>query len=138
MDQLFAARRDSDRAGLCAGFDGAPSCIADARDSAAGFLARHAPHAPAAFRTNMLLVVSELVTNAVRHAPGPLTLRLAPAADGLDVCVEDGSPDPPRARAPDPCHGTGGFGWPIVQSLASRVYSVPSRSGKAIHAVLVW
>ncbi|OAH12726.1 ATP-binding protein [Streptomyces jeddahensis] len=46
------------------------------------------------------LLVSELVTNALRHTRGPirLTLSLHPAGGGLRCEVEDGDPTPPRVR----------------------------------------
>ncbi len=143
MDPLGTARDGAEVSGrgtaaLCVDFDGGSACIAEARETAAVFLERYAAHAPATFRANLLLVVSELVTNVVRHAPGPLTLCLYLVAGGLDVSVADASTTLPSPRTPDLRADTGGFGWPIVERLARRVYSVTGGGGKTVHAELAW
>ncbi|MFH7594618.1 ATP-binding protein [Streptomyces racemochromogenes] len=85
-------------------------------------------------REAALLVASEMVTNAIRHTRGPCTLQLAWAGDGVDIDVTDSSPHPPRARPPDPSGG-GGFGWPLVNLLASEVEVRPAAAGgKTVHA----
>ncbi len=66
----------------------------------------------------MVLVVSELVTNALRHGGGACTLYLSAHLDGIEVAVHDRSPRTPRMRTPDLNGGTGGFGWPMVDRLA--------------------
>ncbi|MFJ4776627.1 ATP-binding protein [Streptomyces sp. NPDC088762] len=114
-------------------FDGGPGCIAEARKAAVAFLRHHALPARHTFHDDVLLVVSELVTNAVRHAPGPLVLGLGLVPDGIGITVRDTNSSPPRARTPDQ---TGGRGWPIVQSLARRVRVVPHSDGKTVHAEL--
>lgn len=48
------------------------------------------------------LVVSELVTNARRHAPGPCLLTLEVRDGAVEVSVWDGDPTPPAILAPDP------------------------------------
>ncbi|MEE4546942.1 ATP-binding protein [Streptomyces sp. V4-01] len=119
-------------------FEGAPGCIAEARETAVTFLGHHAPRAPHArhtFHDDVLLVVSELVTNAVRHAPGPLSLELGLLPGGIVVTVRDTNASAPRSRPPD---RTGGRGWPIVQSLATRVRVVLRGDGKTVHAELAW
>lgn len=49
---------------------------------------------------DVLLVTSELVTNAVRHAASDVFLGLTRTGDGVRVTVGDASPAPPAARAP--------------------------------------
>ncbi|MFF2198750.1 ATP-binding protein [Streptomyces sp. NPDC058157] len=89
---------------------------------------------PASVREAALLVASEMVTNAVRHTRGPCTLELAWAHGGLDIDVTDTSPHPPSARPPD-LTGGGGFGWPLVNLLASQVAVRPAAGGgKTVHA----
>lgn len=47
------------------------------------------------------LVVSELVTNARKYAPGPVFLDLRIAGDAVEVVVGDSDPVLPIARAAD-------------------------------------
>ncbi|MGK5529926.1 SpoIIE family protein phosphatase [Streptomyces sp. URMC 129] len=58
------------------------------------------------------LLVSELVTNAVRHAHGPVEVRMALGCSLL-IEVTDPIPDPPRERVPGP-DDEGGRGLPLV------------------------
>ena len=121
--------------------DGHPGAIAWARDAADAFLTTLAQSMPPAgdrARDDVLLVVSELVTNAVRHAPGPLTLRLAHVVNGVRVSVRDTGAALPRFRSGDLEGGTGGFGWSIVRRLAHSLEVVPQQDGKEVHAVLPW
>ncbi|MFD3872856.1 hypothetical protein [Streptomyces sp. NPDC058623] len=55
----------------------------------------------------MLLVVAELVANAIRHTAGPCALHLELLDHSIDVCVAD--PQPPQPRTPR-TDGTGGLG----------------------------
>ncbi|MDJ0386206.1 ATP-binding protein [Streptomyces sp. G-G2] len=81
----------------------------------------------------LLLLVTELVTNALRHTDGPVALELVLLPDSVHVYVTDTSPEHPRARAPD-LHGHGGWGWTLVNHLASAVEVRPSpEGGKTIH-----
>ncbi len=78
------------------------------------------------------LVVSELVTNAIRHAQAPLQLRLI--FDGSLICeVSDASSTAPhlrRARVLD----EGGRGLLLVAQLTRRWGTRHTRSGKTIWA----
>lgn len=70
------------------------------------------------------LLVSELVTNALRHATGPIGVRLVrpPGRDGhgvLRVEVSDPLPDPPRERTPHP-EDESGRGLQLVASASRR------------------
>ncbi|WP_030194696.1 ATP-binding protein [Streptomyces sp. NRRL S-87] len=89
---------------------------------------------PPALWDAALLVTSELVTNAVRHTPGPCSLDVSWSQDGIDIAVTDPSPDAPRLRPPGLMDGTGGYGWPLIHRLASEVDidSTPP-GGKTIH-----
>lgn len=134
MDLPPATPHDA-RTTVCAEFDGTPGCIAEARAGADAFLRQHAPHAGRTFHDDVLLVVSELVTNAVRHAPGPFAVECGLLADGVGITVRDTSPVPPHRRTPD---RTGGRGWPIVQTLARVVHVLPHDDGKSVRAELTW
>ena len=74
--------------------EGDGACIAHARHLAADFLTRvQAEHGlPVAQRAMDLtqLVVSELVTNARKYAPGPVLLDLLIVGDAVEVVVWDG------------------------------------------------
>jgi anti-sigma regulatory factor (Ser/Thr protein kinase) len=106
---------------------------AGARTATAEFLLQHCPWVdPDA----VLLVVSELVTNAVRHTAGWWRLRLTVGQDTLLVQMDDSSPEPPVAREPD-FAGGGGFGWHMVQRLAGRVEVRQYPCGKSIRATWV-
>ncbi|WP_031481826.1 ATP-binding protein [Streptomyces bicolor] len=83
------------------------------------------------------LVVSELVTNTVRHARGTVcTLDLEVTPEAVAVLVHDDDPTPPQERTPDLTGGTGGFGWPMVVTLASDVTVKTTAHGKTICALL--
>jgi two-component sensor histidine kinase len=66
-----------------------------------------------------LLLVSELVTNAIRHGTPPVRLSLRLDRERLRVEVTDSSPVLPELTRPDPDQ-IGGRGLQIVQLLAAR------------------
>ena len=64
------------------------------------------------------LVVTEIVSNAVVHAEGPVEIVVRVDDDILRVEVSDCSPDRPLVwRVPGP---TGGYGLPMIDSLSSE------------------
>ncbi|MBK3633465.1 ATP-binding protein [Streptomyces sp. MBT97] len=83
------------------------------------------------------LVVSELVTNALRHAPGPgaLALEVNPDATLLRIAVSDSSPRPPRLRAHD-AGRVGGHGLHLVTRLCERLDTTAHGTGKQVVAHL--
>jgi anti-sigma regulatory factor (Ser/Thr protein kinase) len=68
------------------------------------------------------LVVSELVTNSVRHGPGqPITLKLAATpAGGVDGEVHDHGEGVITLRAEEEMPAVGGLGLLLVDSLADE------------------
>ncbi|MFC8582970.1 ATP-binding protein [Streptomyces sp. NPDC057217] len=91
---------------------------------------------PRAVTDDILLVVSELVTNAYRHG-GALTGFTAHLADGtLIVRATDASPVIPRTRTDSHPTAPGGFGWPLIQKLSRQVTVIPLEAGKTIQVVL--
>ncbi len=106
-----------------------PAIVAQARKEVAARLARWGLDG-AAFITG--LVVSELVTNAIRHAGSPIQLRLI--RDRTLICeVSDGSSTAPhlrRARALD----EGGRGLLLVSQLAQRWGTRQTPRGKTLWA----
>ncbi|MFE9534430.1 ATP-binding protein [Streptomyces sp. NPDC006691] len=106
-----------------------PATAAEARDEARAFLRALAPRPSRESAENVLLVVSELVTNALRHAGGATALRFAADHSLLHITVRDPSPEPPRERTPDLRGHEGGFGWVLVRNLARSVAVTPCGEG---------
>ncbi|MFF3322331.1 ATP-binding protein [Streptomyces sp. NPDC002889] len=67
----------------------------------------------------VVLLVSELVTNAHRHAGTDAWLHLDPTPDGVTLTVRDGNPAQPAQRTPDVNSVTGGFGLHLLDHLAA-------------------
>lgn len=111
--------------------------VAGPRESTRDFLDRLVHPIAAEAADTVVLVVSELVTNALRHGGGTCTLDLTAHPDSIEVAVHDPSPQAPRLRTPDLNGGTGGFGWPMVNRLA-RATAVTRRTpgGKTVCALL--
>jgi two-component sensor histidine kinase len=65
------------------------------------------------------LLVTELVSNGVRHAQTQLTLTLTLNGSCLRIAVADGDPRPPVARARQEL-SVGGWGLALVESLSSE------------------
>ncbi|KOU36321.1 hypothetical protein ADK51_04190 [Streptomyces sp. WM6368] len=87
-----------------------------------------------------VLLVSELVTNSLRYASGPIGVRLErrnPAADSpsagpaLLVEVSDPLPDPPRERVADH-DDEGGRGLHLVAVSSQRWGTRHGKSGKTV------
>lgn len=118
-------------------FEKRPEAVAQARDFARAFLAGLRPTMDEQAAGSVELTVSELVTNSVRHASGDAcSLRLVARRDAITVAVTDADPRPPRERTPDLAGGTGGFGWPMVKTLAVTVDVSTGPQGKTIRADL--
>ncbi|KIF71378.1 hypothetical protein HY68_26795 [Streptomyces sp. AcH 505] len=132
---------DNAVAGALRWIDALPASAAEARALTGEFLAHYEP--PVSSRTlgDILLVVSELVTNAIRHAGGVTAMRIT-AGDGLvEVTVRDASATAPSVRD----HGSGGrgpdwlpggYGWPLVRRLADVAVVPLPEGGKLIRATL--
>ncbi|MEU3862991.1 ATP-binding protein [Streptomyces sp. NPDC028722] len=117
--------------------EGDGTCIAQARHLAAHFLTRvQAEHGlPVSQRAMDLtqLVVSELVTNALKYAPGPVLLDLRIAGDAVEVVVWDGDPALPVAKAAD-IGRVGQHGLEIVMAVAQGFEAQREPVGKRITA----
>ncbi|MGW1430587.1 ATP-binding protein [Streptomyces sp. NPDC002431] len=122
---------------------GVPGVVPAARDFARqalhewGWLPASGADARAAAE-DVLLVVSELVTNACLHAEGPDEIRIARTAKVLRVEVVDGGAGQPAPRTPHRAGRPGGHGMFIVQRLCLDwgVLRVPGRPGKTVWAEL--
>ncbi|MGW7256543.1 ATP-binding protein [Streptomyces sp. NPDC054834] len=117
--------------------DGDGTCIAQARHLTADFLARvQAEHGlPVSERAVDVtqLVVSELVTNACKYAPGPVLMDLRIAGDLVEVVVWDSDPVLPVARAAD-AGRVGQHGLEIVMAIAQGFEAQREPVGKRITA----
>jgi hypothetical protein len=83
------------------------------------------------------LVITELVTNAVRHAGTAVSVTLSRLPDGVLVRVNDSSSAQPVREVGTHVSATGGRGLSMVGSLATGWGVVPDgRGGKAVWAVL--
>ncbi|MFI7358544.1 SpoIIE family protein phosphatase [Streptomyces avidinii] len=140
LDMLGPGDRDDDIALLAARFDGiAPSDVAywflDPEETAPGRARRFARRALTRWGLEELsdsleLLVSEVVTNAVRYAERPVTLRLL-RTDVLRCEVGDDSPQLPRQRrARDTDEG--GRGLFLVNRMARRWGATRLSSGKVV------
>ncbi|MFJ6074621.1 ATP-binding protein [Streptomyces sp. NPDC093065] len=87
---------------------------------------------------DLLLVVSELVTNAIRHGDGLAGFEARPTREGLWIAVHDNSAVVPRAAYAFPTtHPGGGYGWPLVARLARDVtVDLRAEGGKTISALV--
>ncbi|MFC4498084.1 MULTISPECIES: ATP-binding protein [Streptomyces] len=86
--------------------------------------------------SDAVLVVSELVTNAVRHTSDPCRLTLTVRDGQLDIAVADHSEE-----LPDLCRCSGGdehggFGMGLIRGLGGRIRLVPALGGKTVHVLL--
>ncbi len=102
----------------------------DAPRIARAFLARHAGALDPAIVYDAELLVSELVTNALRHGLPQITLRLRLHPPGIGVSVHDFGPGVPIAPAGEPdLTSEGGRGLYIVAALAAEWGIERSTSG---------
>ncbi len=103
-----------------------------ARSEARAFFATNRWAAP---YDDALLVISELVTNAVLHGGGPLTVTLESAPPDVIITVTDrGAADPARRhpKGDDEC----GRGLDIVDRLSASWHVVHAVGFKTIVAVV--
>ncbi|POX51292.1 ATP-binding protein [Streptomyces sp. Ru71] len=120
-------------------YTGEPGSIADARAFTAQFVeqlrtewcARIGDRAEDA----LLLVVSELVTNAERHSNGPYILELEGTDAAITVSVYDSSVALPLRFPRDP-ERVGRHGLEIVHALAAQVTAERVPVGKRVSALM--
>ncbi|MFD8388800.1 SpoIIE family protein phosphatase [Streptomyces sp. NPDC059680] len=107
-----------------------PAVVADARKEATRQLSEWGLE-ELAFTTE--LVVSELVTNAIRHADGPVRLRLIRERAAVICEVSDGSATAPHLRHPR-ATDEGGRGLLLVSQFSQRWGTRFAPGGKIIWA----
>ena len=103
--------------------DPAPRLVGEART----FVADHAPPLPQDTRDAMLLLTSELVTNAVLHARTPLEVGITVADDAILVTVYDLDLARPEQQPYEPREG--GWGLGLVAAMAEESALEPHAEG---------
>ncbi len=94
------------------------------------------PQPPVPVVNDVLLVVSELVTNAERHGGGLVAFDACIDGDAIVISVTDASRDLPRTTPRDRLATPGGFGWPLIQRLGRRLDITPDGHGKTIRVAM--
>lgn len=85
----------------------------------------------------VMLVTSELVTNAVEHTPGRIVLTLSHDQRGLTISVRDGGRAAwAAATASAAGASVGSLGLRIVQELSDRWGVTPHGDGKTVWALI--
>jgi anti-sigma regulatory factor (Ser/Thr protein kinase) len=82
-------------------------------------------------REAVILMISELLTNALRHGRPPATISVNARPQRVHVTVCDASAEEPEVLPLDPTR-VGGNGMRIVETLATRWGYDRQRSGKAV------
>ncbi|CAK7283194.1 MULTISPECIES: ATP-binding protein [Streptomyces] len=120
-------------------FTGEPGCIAEARAFAAQFLEQLRTEwcAPVdrGVEGELLLLVSELITNADRHSDGPYILELEGTDTAVVISVCDSSTALPHLFPKNP-QRVGRHGLEIVHALATEVVVERIPVGKRVIARL--
>jgi len=108
-----------DRSELSLTLPAQPWAVGRARDAVEGTLVRARPEV----REDVRLMVSELVTNSVRHGDlgphGEVIVHVSASPEAVRVEVADEGPGFAPDMVPGP-HGTGGYGLFLVDRLAAR------------------
>ncbi|MBT2411184.1 SpoIIE family protein phosphatase [Streptomyces sp. ISL-12] len=84
----------------------------------------------------VLLVVSELVTNALVHTDGPVRLDLTLVGGRLRVAVADSSPRTPARPTGVGWEATGGRGILLVEAVSAAWGTLPVSGGKQVWSEL--
>ncbi|WP_225847110.1 ATP-binding protein [Streptomyces sp. HPF1205] len=138
---LLSGPRTGAVAGAGAGmvFDGETASIAASRAFTAGFLeqaaAEHGVRVPRQAAADAQLVVSELVTNAVKYAAGLCAVRLVVRDRLLEITVWDTEPTMPEPRGPEPGR-IGHHGLEVVLALCESFEAHRDPFGKHVTACL--
>jgi anti-sigma regulatory factor (Ser/Thr protein kinase) len=92
---------------------------------------------PAKTVGDAVLLVSELVTNALRHGHGDVVCHGCVNGDGDEICVAvaDGSARPPVLLPVDP-QRVGGFGMLLLERIARQWGVASYPGGKVVWATL--
>ena len=126
---------DTAPADVSLALDGADGCISGARNRTLDFLTRARTESGLTVSDRAVdlaqLVVSELVTNALKYAPGPVLLHLHIADGAVDIEVWDSDPTLPFARAADSGR-VGQHGLEIVMAVVQSFEARREPVGKRL------
>ncbi|KUL69115.1 MULTISPECIES: ATP-binding protein [unclassified Streptomyces] len=115
---------------------------ASARGFVKSVVEEHARTSPVDERAvmDLMLVVSELVTNAIRHGDGLAGFEVAVEPGGLRLHVHDYSDTVPSAAfgpgTLPQTHEGSGYGWPLIIRLAREIRIDRRREGGKTVSVL--
>jgi two-component sensor histidine kinase len=109
-------------------FTPVPESVPEARHFAIERL--HDLGCPSATVQTAALLVSELATNAVRHAATPFHVVVGRSGHTVEVAITDSGGGEPAIREPD---ATGGRGLTIVQAFARDWGVHHQRGSKAVY-----
>ena len=127
-------RDDGDRARTTCVLGREAESVADARSWLSSFLRDQ--HVGQAASSDAVLVISELVTNALRHGLGEIVARTALTDGGvLYLSVTDSGEELPELQPVDPSR-VGGVGLHIVDRLSSEWGISPFPGGKTVWATM--
>ena len=82
-------------------------------------LRRRCDDLPTPITDDAVLMTSELVTNAIKHGKGEVTVRLWPGPEGIRLEVTDADPRIPIPGQPGP-DAEQGRGLALVEALSTR------------------
>jgi anti-sigma regulatory factor (Ser/Thr protein kinase) len=134
MSELDPAAKDvGTKERSMAVFDRRVESAADARRWLTSFL--HESDVDEPTMMDAALIVSELVTNALRHGEGSTVLRAALSPTQVQLSVTDAGDGKPRMLPPDPDR-IGGLGLIVVDRVAAEWGVAPFPGGKTVWALL--
>jgi anti-sigma regulatory factor (Ser/Thr protein kinase) len=110
-----------------------PSAVPQARNFLSDTLAGWGM--PGGLRADAVLLVSELVTNAIKHGRPPIELRARRTPTHVLLEVDDGATALPRKLRPTP-EDEHGRGLQLTAMLADRWGTRPLRDGKSVWCLL--
>ena len=82
------------------------------------------------------LVITELVSNVVRHARTAMEVSLEVSPGALRLAVRDGEPRAPQPGAAGDSMAETGRGLLVIQALTTGWGATPTEHGKVVWAVL--
>ena len=126
-------RADDDGKHAMAVFPRSVTSVGAARHWLAGYLARH--RVDSATAADAGLVLSELVTNALRHGLGDIVTRSSVGTAELRMSVTDSGEGVPVRLPPDP-NRIGGLGLVVVDTVTQSWGVAPFPGGKTVWATL--